>query len=78
MPVNTPVDFEITSDAPMNSFWIPQLGGQIYAMPGMSTHLHLMADKQGDYSGKSANISGRGFARMTFTARASSQHEFSK
>jgi cytochrome o ubiquinol oxidase subunit 2 len=75
-PINTPVDFEITSDAPMNSFWIPQLGGQIYAMSGMSTHLHLTASKAGDYSGRSANISGVGFAHMTFTARASSQSNF--
>jgi cytochrome o ubiquinol oxidase subunit 2 len=75
-PTNTPVNFQITSDAPMNSFWIPQLGGQIYAMPGMSTHLNLMANKAGDYAGKSANISGKGFAGMTFTARASSQKSF--
>jgi cytochrome o ubiquinol oxidase subunit 2 len=77
-PQQTPIDFEITSDAPMNSFWIPALGGQIYAMPGMSTHLHLMADKNGDYKGKSANISGQGFAKMTFTARASSPSEFNQ
>jgi cytochrome o ubiquinol oxidase subunit 2 len=78
LPVNTPIDFEITSDAPMNSFWIPQLGGQIYAMPGMSTHMHLMAGRAGDYTGRSANISGTGFARMTFTARAASSQEFNK
>ena len=75
-PANTPVDFEITSDAPMNSLWIPQLGGQIYAMSGMSTHLHLVADKVGDYYGSSANISGQGFAGMHFTARASSESGF--
>src|SRR5580700_9838221 len=39
-PKNTPINFEITSDSVMNSFWIPQLGGQIYSMPGMSTQLH--------------------------------------
>jgi cytochrome o ubiquinol oxidase subunit 2 len=76
IPTKTPVNFEITSDAPMNSFWIPQLGGQIYAMPGMSTHLSLMAGKDGNYIGKSANISGKGFAGMTFTARAGSQKSF--
>lgn len=70
MPINTPVEFTITSDAPMNSFWIPQLGGQIYAMAGMSTKLHLDADKAGDYRGVSANISGEGHSEMTFTARA--------
>lgn len=70
MPVNTPVEFTITSDAPMNSFWIPQLGGQVYAMSGMSTKLHLDADQVGDYRGVSANISGEGHASMTFTAKA--------
>lgn len=76
VPVGTPVTFHVTADAPMNSFWIPQLGGQIYAMPGMSTQLHLMADQAGDYHGWSANISGDGFARMTFTARADSPADF--
>lgn len=75
-PVGTPVKFQITSDAPMNSLWIPQLGGQIYAMPGMSTQLNLVADRAGSYRGSSSNISGDGFARMDFTARASSQSAF--
>ena len=77
IPTDTPVQFEITSDAPMNSFWIPQLGGQIYAMPGMSTHLNLMATSPGNYRGLSANISGEGFSGMTFKVRATSSHEFS-
>ena len=75
-PVNTPINFEITSDAPMNSFWIPRLGGQIYAMSGMSTHLHLMADTAGSYNGSSANISGEGFAGMKFIAKASTAADF--
>lgn len=75
-PEDTPVNFEITADAPMNSFWIPQLGGQIYAMSGMKTKLHLMANEQGDYNGSSANISGEGFAGMKFIARASSEIDF--
>lgn len=75
-PVDRPVQFEITSDGPMNSFWIPQLGSQIYAMAGMSTHLNLEATSPGDYRGSSANISGQGFAGMKFIARASSNQEF--
>jgi cytochrome o ubiquinol oxidase subunit 2 len=75
-PINTPVKFEITSDAPMNSFWIPQLGGQIYAMSGMSTNLNLEASKLGSYQGASANISGEGFSDMHFTANASSETDF--
>ena len=76
MPVGTPVKFQITSDAPMNSFWVPQLGGQIYAMPGMATQLNLVADRPGDFHGSSANISGKGFSRMDFTAHAGSEKGF--
>ncbi len=76
MPLDQPVRFEITADAPMNSFWIPQLGGQIYAMNGMSTHLNLMATSIGDYRGVSANLSGEGFAGMNFTAQAVQQADF--
>jgi cytochrome o ubiquinol oxidase subunit 2 len=75
-PVDTPVNFEITADAPMNSFWIPQLGGQIYAMPAMRSKLHLMATEEGTFRGCSANISGVGFAGMVFQAKASTQAEF--
>lgn len=76
MPVGRPVAFEITSDSVMNSFWLPQLGGQIYAMPGMTTQLHLIADSPGSYKGSSANISGQGFSDMTFTAKAVSSADF--
>lgn len=75
-PESTPVNFELTADAPMNSFWIPQLGGQVYAMTGMNTKLHLIANKQGTFNGASANLSGDGFADMKFTAKAVSQAEF--
>ncbi len=76
-PAGTPINFQITADAPMNSLWIPQLGGQMYAMNGMSTQLHLIADQEGSYRGSSANISGQGFANMKFIAKASSNQEFS-
>ena len=75
-PKNTPINFEITADAPMNSFWIPQLGGQMYAMSGMSTKLHLIASESGRFKGLSANISGRGFAGMKFVAQASTASDF--
>ncbi len=77
-PEHTPLNFEITADAPMNSFWIPKLGGQIYAMNGMVTKLHLQAHEIGEYDGMSANISGEGFASMKFKARSSTYDEFDK
>jgi cytochrome o ubiquinol oxidase subunit 2 len=76
IPENTPVDFVITSKGPMNSFWIPSLGGQIMAMPMMTTHLNLLASKTGTFAGSSANISGRGFASMTFTAKSVTTDDF--
>ncbi len=75
-PEQREVHFEITSDAPMNSFWIPQLAGQVFAMSGMRTELHLVADKAGEFRGCSANISGRGFSGMNFIAKASSEADF--
>ncbi len=76
-PEKTPVKFEITAaDSPMNSFWIPQLGGQIYAMSGMATQTHLIADGTGEYRGSTAEISGAGFAGMTFSAKSVSQNDF--
>ncbi|NBV77616.1 ubiquinol oxidase subunit II [bacterium] len=70
VPTKTPLAFEITADAPMNSFWIPQLGGQIYAMAGMMTKLHLLAETVGKYQGLSGNFSGAGFSEMKFVADA--------
>lgn len=77
-PVSTPVNFELTSDAPMNSFWIPSMGSQIYAMSGMSTKLHLQANEVGDFGGSSANISGEGFSSMRFVARSTTNADFEK
>jgi len=75
-PVGTPVNFRITSDSVMNSFFIPELGGQIYAMAGMQTKLHLLTDHAGDYAGISANYSGKGFSDMKFRALAMSNGDF--
>lgn len=75
-PAKTPINFELTSDAPMNSFWIPSLGSQIYTMAGMSTQVHLIANSTGVYRGSSANISGEGFAGMRFKAVSQSNKDF--
>ncbi|MEI7683215.1 MAG: COX aromatic rich motif-containing protein [Candidatus Saccharibacteria bacterium] len=77
IPINTPVQFELTADeAPMNSFWIPHLGGQLYAMTGHSNLLNLIADTPGIYAGQAAEINGPGFSGMKFVARASSDKDF--
>jgi len=75
-PVNTPVHFELTADAPMSSFWIPQLGSQIYAMATMETQMNLMADTTGEFTGKDTEINGAGYSGMQFIAKSSSQSDF--
>ena len=76
IPKDVPVNFRISADAPMNSFWIPQLAGQIYAMPAMQTKLSILAHEIGDYEGMSSNFSGTGFSGMRFIARVSTEEEF--
>ena len=76
VPVGVPVEFQLTSDGVMNSFLIPQLAGQIYAMAGMQSKLNLIADEVGDYQGFSSNFSGEGFSGMKFTAHVGTQKEF--
>ncbi|MCL4502043.1 MAG: ubiquinol oxidase subunit II [Deltaproteobacteria bacterium] len=75
-PVKVPLSFKITSDTVMGSFFIPQLGSQIYAMAGMQTRLHLLADKPGTYAGHNQQLTGRGYADMHFQAIAVSPDEF--
>ncbi|MCS4261809.1 cytochrome o ubiquinol oxidase subunit 2 [Pseudomonas sp. BIGb0176] len=75
-PAHTPVNFRVTSDTVMNSFFIPGLGGQIYAMAGMTTKLHLIANQNTELEGISANYSGAGFTGMKFKAIATSQEDF--
>lgn len=70
IPAGTPISFRITSGTVMNSFFIPRLGSQIYAMAGMETRLNLMADRPGVFRGLSAHYSGEGFADMTFPVDA--------
>jgi cytochrome o ubiquinol oxidase subunit II len=76
VPAGTAVEFMLTSATVMNSFFIPQLGSQIYTMPGMTTRLNLRADHVGEYAGLSAQFSGDGFSDMRFMVHAVSRAEF--
>ena len=77
IPKDVPVVFDLTADeAPMSSFWIPNLSGQLYAMTGHINRLNLIANEMGDFRGRSAEINGAGFAGMQFTTRVSSMQDF--
>jgi cytochrome o ubiquinol oxidase subunit II len=75
-PVDRPITFRITASAVMNSFFIPSLAGQIYAMPGMQTQLHAVMGQVGDFEGFSANYSGAGFSDMRFKFHSLSAGDF--
>lgn len=77
-PAGRQLVFDITSNSTMNTFFIPQLGGQIYAMAGMRTKLHLVANEPGEFRGMSGNYSGHGFSKMNFTATATSEEDFQR
>ncbi|WP_313799272.1 cytochrome aa3 quinol oxidase subunit II [Cytobacillus sp.] len=76
IPTDRALEFKLYSNGPITSFWIPQLGGQKYAMADMITTLHLAADEPGEYMGRNANFSGKGFAENTFNVTAMSQKDF--
>ncbi len=76
IPAGRPLEFRLYSYGPITSFWIPQLGGQKYAMADMLTTLHLAADNPGEMVGRNANFSGKGFAENTFNVTAMTQADF--
>jgi cytochrome o ubiquinol oxidase subunit 2 len=76
VPAGAPIEFTLTSATVMNAFFVPQLGSQIYTMPGMTTHLNLLADRAGDYAGLSSHFSGDGFSGMRFVVHAMTGAQF--
>ncbi|WP_350301104.1 cytochrome aa3 quinol oxidase subunit II [Peribacillus frigoritolerans] len=78
LPTNRPIEFKLYSFGPISSFWIPQLGGQKYAMSDMVNTLHLAADVPGEYMGRNSNFSGSGFAQQTFNVNVLSAEEYDK
>jgi cytochrome aa3-600 menaquinol oxidase subunit II len=76
IPTDRALEFKLYSHGPITSFWIPQLGGQKYAMADMVTTLHLAADEPGEYMGRNANFSGKGFAENIFEVTAMPEQEF--
>ena len=76
VPAGVPIRFRLTSTTVMNSFFIPQLGSQIYTMPNMVTRLNLEADQPGTFEGLSAQFSGDGFSDMRFDLVSMASEDF--
>lgn len=78
VPAARPLQFRITASSVMNSFYVPAMAGQIYAMPGMETRLHAVMNETGEFIGFSANYSGAGFSNMRFVTRSVTDGNFAK
>lgn len=78
IPVDTPINFKLTSAGTMQSFWVPSLGGQKYTMAKMQNQLYLLANQPGEYIGKNTNFNGRGYATDDFTVEAKSPQAYAK
>lgn len=78
IPVGHPINFKLTSDTVITSFFIPRMGSQIYAMAGMRTRLNLIADKTGTFDGVNINFSGRGYSDMKFKVLSENDADFNK
>ena len=77
IPIDRPVTFEMSANAPMSAFWIPSLGSLVYAMNSMTSTLNLKASEVGTYTGYTTNINGSGYATMTFDAKVMTSESFS-
>ncbi|MCB1740815.1 MAG: cytochrome ubiquinol oxidase subunit II [Gammaproteobacteria bacterium] len=77
LPARRPVQLTLTADTVMQSFIVPALAGQIYAMPGMTTRLNLEADAPGNFKGANIQYNGAGFHAQRFRVKALSVEDFS-
>nr|WP_279326636.1 cytochrome aa3 quinol oxidase subunit II [Bacillus kexueae] len=78
VPEDTPILFKVTAADSMASFWVPQIGGQIYGMPGMVNNLYLQADEPGEYEGRNSNFTGRQMTHQTFRFVALEEEEYAQ
>lgn len=70
------MDFHITSDDVIHSFWVPRLGGKLDAIAGRINVLRLQADAPGHCGGLCAEFCGLHHARMGFTLNAHAPEDF--
>ncbi|WP_407647369.1 cytochrome aa3 quinol oxidase subunit II [Gracilibacillus salitolerans] len=78
IPADHPVQFKMTSAGTMQSFWVPELGGQKYTMANMQTNLYLVADKPGSFYGRNTSFNGQGYAHMEFEVQAQTEEDFNE
>ncbi len=76
LPVDQPVEFKLTSEDVIHSFWIPSLGGKVDMMPGRTNRLKLHPTREGVFSGVCAEYCGTAHAQMRFRVVVTDQKTF--
>lgn len=78
LPVDRKVRLDITSPDwdVIHSFWVPELGPKVDAIPGYETHLRLLPKKTGTFEGKCAELCGIQHTTMLFNVEVVPQGEF--
>lgn len=78
IPAGQPVHLSLTSATVMQSFLMPRLAGQIYAMAGMRTQLNFAANAPGSFLGENVQFNGMGFQNQKFEVSALDPEAFGR
>ena len=76
IPVDTPIDLDLTSADVIHSFWVPELGPKMDMLPGVTNHLRLSARRAGSYEGQCSEFCGIEHAWMRIRVVVQTQSEF--
>jgi cytochrome c oxidase subunit 2 len=76
LPVGRVVEFDITAQDVIHSWWIPQLGGKTDAIPGRTNTTWYKPEAEGVYKGQCAELCGLYHERMLARAIVTSQAEY--
>jgi cytochrome c oxidase subunit 2 len=76
IPVGHPVEFRLTSDDVIHSFWVPQLHSKLDLNPGRVTTFRLVADQAGEYWAECAEFCGVQHALMKLLVVAEPLEDF--
>jgi cytochrome c oxidase subunit II len=76
LPVDRQAHFTMEAVDVIHSFWVPNFGQKMDAVPGIETEIYVTPDEIGEYTVVCAELCGLGHATMRSKARVVTQAEF--
>jgi cytochrome c oxidase subunit II len=76
IPAGQVVRLQVTSKDVLHSFWVPRLGGQIYAKPGFQNNGWIEASQPGTFYGQCNELCGVSHWAMTLEVNAVSADQY--